>query len=319
MILEVEHAVRLRYSDFIRESWMELRVEPKTTAQQVVRSFFLAVGPPSKVHHHADWLGNVVHQFGVPGWHDRIEVLARSVVETSHSALPLEELPGPVVPREAAGPATDFLLFGGPVVEADELRDLAGRHAPGPGAPLAAAALAAAQAVEAEIRYLPGVTHYGSTILDALRHGAGVCQDISQIMIGLLRLYGVPSRYVSGYLHSPSRPGAPAESHAWVELLDSTGKWHAYDPTNRCSPDERYVVVAHGRNYDDVPPNKGVYRGAARESLETTVKVVPAEANGASELRARIGAIDVPVYAKIPGRRQEPADEPPGRGANAQQ
>lgn len=317
MTLEVEHTIHLAYSDFIRESWMELRVEPKASPTQAVRSFFLAVGPPSKVHVHLDWMGNVVHQFGVPGFHDRIEVVTRSVVESSHAHTPIAEVAGPVPDPAALGRDSDFLLLGGPVHDSPLLRALELRLPA--SASLAERVVAAASTVESRIAYVPGVTHYGSTIDDALRHGAGVCQDISHIMIGLLRLAGVPARYVSGYLFSPRRAGAPAESHAWVEFLDAAGKWHAYDPTNRQTPDGRYVVVAQGRSYDDVPPSKGVYRGAAGESLSATVTVTEASPGGVSDLRAKIGTIDVPVYAKIPGRRAEPALEPGEHGANAQQ
>jgi transglutaminase-like putative cysteine protease len=317
MTLEVEHTIHLEYSDYIRESWMELRVEPKALPTQSVRSFFLAVGPPSKVHTHLDWMGNVVHQFGVPGFHERIEVLARSVVDTAHSHPPISEVKGPVPDPATLGRDTDFLLLGGPVHDSPLLRALEVRL-PG-SAGLAERVGAAAAVVEERIAYVPGVTHYGSTIDDALRHGAGVCQDISHIMIGLLRLAGVPARYVSGYLYSPRRAGAPAESHAWVEYRDAAGAWHAYDPTNRQAPDGRYVVVAQGRSYDDVPPSKGVYRGAADESLTASVTVAEAPPGGVSDLRAKIGAIDVPVYAKVPGRAAEPANEPGEPGANAQQ
>jgi transglutaminase-like putative cysteine protease len=111
--------------------------------------------------------------------------------------------------------------------------------------------------------YQQNVTRFDSTTDDSLKLGKGVCQDFAHLMLGFLRLRGIPCRYVSGYLHVERTSKTPSQSHAWIEFWTPAAGWVAFDPTHNQSPDERYVVVGHGHSYDDVPPNRGIYRGGA--------------------------------------------------------
>ncbi|PYO33813.1 MAG: hypothetical protein DMD86_09945, partial [Candidatus Rokuibacteriota bacterium] len=104
MFIEIEHRLSLTYDAFIRESFLELRMQPKTTPHQALSSFVLAVGPPTKVSRYRDWNGNVVHHFTIVNFHDRIQVSARSLVGTGPKAAalgagadraPFPELPYP--------------------------------------------------------------------------------------------------------------------------------------------------------------------------------------------------------------------------------
>jgi len=133
-----------------------------------------------------------------------------------------------------------------------------------------------------QFAYEPGVTVVHSTADEILRVGGGVCQDFAHLTLGVLRLAGVPSRYVSGYLAPP--PGSPGieqlgaqASHAWVEAeLPGLG-WVGFDPTHGCRADERHIRVAVGRDYADVPPLRGVYRsqGATQiMSVDLTIEPV---------------------------------------------
>ncbi len=49
------------------------------------------------------------------------------------------------------------------------------------------------------------------------------------------------------------------------------------EPTHRRYVDEAYISVAAGRNYADVPPTRGVYRGNAEETMEAGVIIKPLE------------------------------------------
>jgi len=139
-------------------------------------------------------------------------------------------------------------------------------------------------------QYRTGVTYVGSTVEDLLDVGAGVCQDFAHLSIALLRRNGVAARYVSGYLFAPAGDDMDADSaevdtHAWVEALlpgldGGDPVWVAADPTNRYMATERHVKIGHGRQYSDVPPIKGVFRGTAAAELEASVRMHRTEGAG---------------------------------------
>jgi transglutaminase-like putative cysteine protease len=125
--------------------------------------------------------------------------------------------------------------------------------------------------------YETGITEADSPIDHALAEGRGVCQDFAHIMIAICRDWGLPARYVSGYLftdraqkHDRSDPDA---SHAWVEVFLPSLRWVGLDPTNDIPAGERHVHVAVGRDYNDVPPSRGVFKGEAESELEVAVSV----------------------------------------------
>jgi transglutaminase-like putative cysteine protease len=134
--------------------------------------------------------------------------------------------------------------------------------------------------------YAPRTTRVDSPIDEALESRAGVCQDLAHIMIALGRRVGIPCRYVSGYL-SPSSGGqdrsAEGATHAWVEAFLPTLGWVGFDPTNDVLAAERHVRVAVGRDYGDVPPTRGVFRGEAASELGVLVTVTLADAPIKSE------------------------------------
>jgi transglutaminase-like putative cysteine protease len=157
------------------------------------------------------------------------------------------------------------------------------------------------------------VTKYDSTTEDFLKIGAGVCQDFAHLMLGMLRLSGIPCRYVSGYLHVERKRREASQSHAWVEVYAPSAGWIPFDPTHNRMLDESYVVVGHGRHYDDVPPNRGIYRGVARETLRAEVHTQLTTAK-AVRLSDDVRPIDLQVFAAAPARRSAvvmgaPADE----------
>ncbi len=126
-----------------------------------------------------------------------------------------------------------------------------------------------------ELEYAPGATHAHTSAVEAWRAGSGVCQDFAHLSLAVLRAMGIPARYVSGYFYPKAVPSVGAkvlgESHAWVEVW--TGDWRGYDPTNALPVEERHVVVAHGRDYSDVAPLRGIYSGPSASSTEVTVEL----------------------------------------------
>jgi len=132
-----------------------------------------------------------------------------------------------------------------------------------------------------KIAYVPKSTRVDSPIDHALESRQGVCQDFAHIMIGLTRRIGIPCRYVSGYLfHKAGDKSRSAEgaTHAWVETLLPGLGWVGFDPTNNVMAGDRHVRTSVGRDYADVPPTKGVFKGSAESQLLVAVHVAPSDA-----------------------------------------
>ena len=302
MYLDVEHRLILGYDAPIRESFVELHLQPKPTPHQTVASFVLAVGPPSAVHRYRDFHDNVVHHWSLTRVHDRIEVSSRSLVQTHPTAPSLADITEPAESPPPSWELYDYLQLSGPLLpsrrltkflqtlEAPRAQTL-GRHVQQLG-----------DALHLRFRYRKDVTRFDSTTDDFLEAGAGVCQDFAHLMLALLRLRRIPCRYVSGYLHVEPKPGEVAQSHAWIEFYSQTHGWVPFDPTHAREIDERYVVVAHGRHYDDVPPNRGLYRGAAKETLSAEVRTSIASRKPVSVLHEEVRHIELPVFREVPAR-----------------
>src|SRR5262245_40644843 len=191
MFLEIAHQLSFTYDAFIRESFLELRMQPKTTPHQTLSSFVLAVGPPTKVSRYRDWNGNVVHHFTVASFHDRIEVAARSLVATEPGAPGLAAGVDRALLAELPYPLLDFLDFGAPVRDGAELRRLAEETTVAPNGTLGEQVRAVGRVIRERFVYRKNITRYDSTTDDFLRLRAGVCQDFTHLMLGLLRLRGI--------------------------------------------------------------------------------------------------------------------------------
>ncbi len=282
MLLEVRHITEYRYDRAVRESVIELRMQPRRTSGQTLVSFELDVEPHAQILSYADSWGNAVHHFDVPHLHDQLDIAARSIVETHERA----DLPAALTMDEwtalasdvVRGESWDFLAMHGFVeetpaliafIEAQGLLYLRERD------PMSALRDLNRRLYEA-FDYEAGVTEPDSPIDHALTEGRGVCQDFAHIMVAICRRLGVPARYVSGYLftdqasHDRSTPGA---THAWMEAYFPTLGWIGFDPTNDLVAGERHLAVAFGRDYSDVPPSQGVFKGEAESHLSVGVSV----------------------------------------------
>jgi transglutaminase-like putative cysteine protease len=303
MFIEVEHHLSFDYDAFIRESFLELRMQPRTTPHQTLQSFVLSVGPPSAISRYRDWNGNAVHHFTVGQYHNRIAVEGRSLVHTHPAEVLLASIADPPLNAIPHG-LHDYVQLAGPVRPSAALHKFnAGLKVP-VGAPTGEQVLALGAALHGRFEYQKNVTRFDSTTDDFLALGKGVCQDFAHLMLALLRLRRIACRYVSGYVHVDPANGEASQSHAWIEFHSAAGGWVAFDPTHARAIDERYVVVGHGRHYGDVPPNKGIFRGNARETLTAEVYTRPSAHKAVSTLHEEVAQIDLPVFQEIPERRE---------------
>ena len=271
MILEVQHETRLEYTEPVTEAVTEVRMEPVSDGDQSVRSFRLQVSPDADVFRYQDGFQNRVHHFSLLAPHGEARILAAHVVETHprrrDPAASAARLPLDLESIELE--ALNFLSLRGPVRRTPLLEPLLEELTPRPGAPLGDFVADAARFIYRRFEYERYVTQASSPIDDVLTHRKGVCQDFAHLLIAVLRCSGVPARYVSGYLH---RPNKESQSHAWCEAWLPDLGWVGVDPTNDCVADETFVKVAIGRDFTDTPPNKGVYRGKATQSVSVRVE-----------------------------------------------
>ena len=302
MLLEIEHHLHFNYSAYIRESHMEVRVEPRSQSGQVLHDFRLTVGPTTRVTRFEDWVGNTVHWFSITDYHDRIELLVQSVVDTptqSPQAIACED------PLPTAPPALDlydYTQFTGPVRRSDALTLLHSELGMTEASTVGDCIKRLGDGLADRFEYRKNVTSFDSTTDDFLASRAGVCQDYAHLGLALLRHSGIPCRYVNGYLHVETQDIEPSQSHAWLEVHTPTTGWIPFDPTHNRETDERYVIVGYGRSYDDVPPNQGIYSGIADELLEAKVVTRPIMDRDRTRLSDGMQQIDLPVYRELPDR-----------------
>ena len=281
----VEHVMDFAYESPVRLSVMTLYLCPLRDRRQWVRSFSVRTDPAGALFDFTDSFGNAGHFLDRPTPHRRMVVRARSQVELAPtSPLPDRLAPGAweAVRRASRDPRLWALTHASRFVQPDSplLRKFVSANGLEPSDDPLTTALALRNRLHRTFEYAPGATAVDSPIERILETGQGVCQDYAHVMASILRGWGLPCRYVSGYLGpdpeaeegAASRPEAEGESHAWVECWFPELGWTGFDPTND-SGDDRHVRVAVGRDYADVPPSRGVYKGAAGSVLETTVVV----------------------------------------------
>jgi transglutaminase-like putative cysteine protease len=280
----IRHLTRFRYSQPISESIMETRMHPRSDSNQHCLTFTLSVSPRCRVFTYRDHLGNNVQHFDIPNEHNQLVIVAESVVE--QQVLP--DVPAFLSPDawEAldemidAGDYWEMLLPSTFCMETPAVKLLASQM----GVTRRDDPLMLVQELNQRLfdyfRYVPRSTRVDSPIDQAIVSGEGVCQDFAHTMIALLRHVRIPARYVSGYLyrsredHDRSTPDA---THAWVDALIPHLGWVGFDPTNNLVTHHRHIRTAVGRDYADVPPTHGIFRGKTDSELYVAVQVEAGE------------------------------------------
>jgi transglutaminase-like putative cysteine protease len=177
------------------------------------------------------------------------------------------------------------------------LRELVRVLQPQPGVSLGELGLRILHLINEKFTYKKGITSAASPISDILDSGKGVCQDFTHLMIGIARAMGIPARYVSGLVHPDAEKYRGfTQTHAWCELYFPTAGWIGFDAANNCIIGPNFVKVAVGRDFRDVPPNKGLYRGNAKETIDVTVESNELAAVPSELAAERMQSITVPIY-----------------------
>jgi len=280
----IRHLTRFRYSRPVSESIMETRMHPRSDASQHCLAFSLSVSPRCRVFSYRDHLGNNVQHFDIPGEHNQLVIVAESVVEQ----LGMTDVPSFLSPDAwgaldeliDTGDYWEMLLPSTFAIETPAVTLLAKQMEVSRRDDPLMLAYELNQRLFNYFEYVPQHTRADSPIDEAIISGKGVCQDFAHAMIALLRHVRIPARYVSGYLyrsredHDRSTPDA---THAWVEVLLPHLGWVGFDPTNNLVAHQRHIRTAVGRDYADVPPTHGIFRGKTGSELYVAVQVTGSE------------------------------------------
>ena len=267
----VRHVTEYRYPEVAWDSFNELRLRPCEDGRQTALAFQLDVVPGAEIREHRDYFGTSVHHVHVPGRHRELRIEARSLVLT-HPAPP-----APRVAVSALAPHREVLaefLVASPHVPLNQDWAAAfGWTLPGGRADLVAELDALTAHLYARFRYTPGATGVDTPLENFALSGVGVCQDYAHAMLAVCRQGGLPARYVSGYVYAGADFVGAEATHAWVECFVPRFGWLGLDPTNNARAGEAHVKIGHGRDYADVSPVRGVYRGGGRGVLGVEVQV----------------------------------------------
>jgi transglutaminase-like putative cysteine protease len=278
MNFAIRYLTHYEYDAEVVDNLNALRVKPHANGRQRCDEFSVRLTPEVRLHRHTDYFGTEVVEFEISRPHRELTIDVRARVSTRPGDEPpratWDALREPGY-REAGG---EFLLQTDDAPShpgLDEVLTIISAAS----TPLAAVLLTS-ELIPDRFEYRQGATYVDSRIADLLEAGAGVCQDFVHLALCMLRHRGIAARYVSGYLFAAGDDGrgesVEVDTHAWLEALlpvPAGGEpvWVGADPTNRVLAGENHVKIGHGRHYADVPPIKGVYRGAATAKLDASV------------------------------------------------
>lgn len=299
----VVHQTSYDYDEPVTACYERGFLAPRETPSQSVVKSALRISPePAFVAEHRDYFGNLSHYVEVPTDHHHLEITKDFVVDVAWPAASIASLnqwsvaqARSLIQDDAAQRVqAQLYLLRSPKVQpsdavVDYARDVIGddrMHGDdrGLGDVLSDLTLG----IYRDFAYRPGVTTTRTILAELMELRAGVCQDFAHLAVGCLRLFGLPARYVSGYIETTPPPGKPKlagsdASHAWASVLTPDGSWVDVDPTNAHFADSRYVVNGWGRDFGDVSPLKGVISTeATSSSLKVGVDVIRVETSNLS-------------------------------------
>ena len=277
-LYEIEHISRYLYASPVHHSILSLCLKPRNDRLQRLLSYDVITNPQAHLSSETDYYGNTKQIMNIYQEHQTLDITSRSVVECIPPSHPpnfsgagaWEEILSWrdsfrywefTHPSAFARPSPALSFF---LKELDAI----------PGDDPLQSLLRLSGTLFRKFQYVPGATSVLSPIEYILETGQGVCQDYAHVMIAIARTWHIPARYVSGYLYlNGSEESRQLASHAWVECLLPNLGWIGFDPTNNCTADQRYVRVAIGRDYQDVPPVRGVLMGGGESRLDVSIRV----------------------------------------------
>jgi len=287
MLYRVTHDTTYEYTEPVSLCQNVAHLTPRAAPGQTCLESSLAIHPvPAVVVERADYFGNPSTFFAVQEPHrelkltavHRVEVVQRLEPDPTQTP-PWEEVRDMLrVDRSRDGlEASQFVCDSRYVKSTAELAEYA-RTSFVEGRPVLEAILDLTARIHADFEYDPRSTTVATGLSDVFAQRRGVCQDFAHLQIACLRSLGLAARYVSGYLSTEPPPGfvpliGADATHAWLSVFCPGPGWVDLDPTNDQIPGEGHILLAWGRDYDDVSPVKGVVLGGGQHSVSVSVDV----------------------------------------------
>jgi transglutaminase-like putative cysteine protease len=267
MLLAIDHRTEYATSEAPSHAVQYVRLTPRDDHGQRVMRWHVDV--PGRATPWRDCFGNWVHCVSQEVPHPVLRINVNGEVDTleTHGVIPLED----------DGLPPEFYLRPTPLTAADEhIRDFSTPFSRARAKGELGALHALMATIHEEITYQPGDTHVHTPASQVLAQRSGVCQDHAHLFIACCRAWGIPARYVSGYLHTTAEDGRHLATHAWAEALVDCLGWVSFDPSNRQSATPAYVRLAVAQDYQGAAPIRGIRRGGGDEAMTVEVLVTNA-------------------------------------------
>jgi len=289
MNYKITHITNYRYNEEVGSCHNEARLVPFNSDNQICNTYSIDIEPlTSDYRERIDFFGNKVTYFAIHSAHRELKVKATSFVETKTTeSVSKQQMSLPAWEDVAAQfldardetllDAQQFCYNSPMIIASSNMVDYA-KPSFAKRRPINEAVNDLVERIHRDFTYDPQFTTIATPLQDVLKHRRGVCQDFAHLAIACLRSLGLPARYVSGYIETIPPPGQPRligadASHAWFSLFVPEHGWIDYDPTNNQMPNEQHIVLAIGRDYQDVTPLKGVIFGGGEHELDVSVDV----------------------------------------------
>lgn len=294
MIFDLWHKTKYTYENGASFCHNITTLKPKNFKGQSLLDYTLEISPtPTDISERLDFFGNTVTRFFIQQNHEELVVTARSKVsrdydmqidENAFSKSKKITIENAIKLLKGISPelleVRQFILPS-PLISkiSPEIRTYA-KQSFKPERSLYEAAYELMQRIFTDFDFVSGFTNIATPLKEVMKEKKGVCQDFAQIAIACLRSVGLPARYVSGYIETRAPEGKEKligtdASHAWFSVYIPTYGWVDFDPTNNQVPKNQHIVVAHGRDYFDVPPLKGVIFSTGKNEMEISVDLRP--------------------------------------------
>lgn len=295
MVYQLSHSTSYKYQSGVTFCHNIATIKPKNIIGQKVLEYELEISPePTEISEKTDFFGNTITRFSIQQFHKKLKVTAKSKVLRDSTLQPDIYTSGigksmtlNDALAEMKSMETDVLEVKQFVLESiliakisSEIKEYATVSFQ-PNRPIFEACYELMQRIFKDFEFNTKVTNVATPIHEVMQNKKGVCQDFAQIGIACLRSVGLPARYVSGYIETLPPPGKEKlvgtdASHAWFSMYIPKFGWIDFDPTNNQIPKDQHIIVAHGRDYYDVPPLKGVIYSSGQNKMKVEVDIRPA-------------------------------------------